>query len=94
MHVWDQQGIICFGKPDIDLTVLSDITHRSMSFPGNRAEIFKYNTLYFYRNYLNMHFWNGILKKFRLLQSTGYIKCGIKISIKLQGGKNGCVKML
>lgn len=94
MHVWDQQSIICFGKPDIDLTMFRDITHRSMSFARNRAEIFNYSTLYFYRNYLNMHFWNGILKKFRSLQSTGYIKCGIRISIKLQGGKNSFVKML
>lgn len=84
----------------VSLTLISQclvvlLTGVSIScFARNRAEIFNYYALYFYSNYLNMHFWNAILKKFRSLQSTGYIKCGIKISVKLQGGKNGCVKML
>lgn len=92
IHTRVLRSFICVGKPDIDLPVLSGITHKNMSFGGNRAEVFNYNTLYPLKNYLNMHFQDGLLKKFRLLQTIGSIKRGIKISVKLHGGKNGCVK--
>lgn len=92
IHTQVLRSFICVGKPDIDLTVLSGITHKSMSFGGNRAEVFNYNMLYPFKNYLNLHFQDGLLKKFGLLLTIGSIKRGIKISVKLHGGKNRCVK--
>lgn len=40
------QTFICIGKLGTDLAVLSGVTHISMSFGRNRAEVFNYNTLY------------------------------------------------
>lgn len=47
--------------------MLSGNTDISTRFGRNRAVFFNYNTLYPFKNYLNMHCQDAILQKFRLL---------------------------